>query len=64
MRIAAISVHGCPVIQAGGQDAGGMNIYVLETARRLTALGATIDVFAAATTRMIPRLSILRRAQG
>ena len=46
MRIAAISVHGCPVIQAGGQDAGGMNIYVLETARRLTALGATIDVFA------------------
>ena len=46
MRIAAISVHGCPVIQAGGQDAGGMNVYVLETARRLTAMGATIDVFA------------------
>ena len=46
MRIAAISVHGCPVIQAGAQDAGGMNIYVLETARRLTALGASIDVFA------------------
>jgi D-inositol-3-phosphate glycosyltransferase len=44
-RIAVISVHGCPVIQAGGKDAGGMNIYVLETARALSARGIAVDIF-------------------
>lgn len=44
-RIAVISVHGCPYIQAGEKDAGGMNIYVLETARRLAARGVQVDVF-------------------
>ena len=28
MKIALISVHGDPVLQAGGKDAGGMNIYI------------------------------------
>jgi D-inositol-3-phosphate glycosyltransferase len=44
-RIAVISVHGCPVIQAGLKDAGGMNIYVLETARALSARGLRVDIF-------------------
>lgn len=44
-RIAVISVHGCPVIQAGLKDAGGMNIYVLETARALSSRGVQIDIF-------------------
>ena len=44
-RIAVISVHGCPVIQAGLKDAGGMNVYVLETARALSALGLQVDIF-------------------
>ena len=44
-RIAVISVHGCPVIQAGGKDAGGMNIYVLETARALSTRGVQVDIF-------------------
>ncbi len=44
-RIAVISIHGCPYIQAGEKDAGGMNIYVLETARRLAARGIKVDVF-------------------
>lgn len=45
MSIAMISVHGCPYIRAGEKDAGGMNIYVLETARQLAARGARVDVF-------------------
>ena len=45
LRLAIISVHGCPVIRAGETDAGGMNVYVLETARRLAAWGARVDVF-------------------
>jgi D-inositol-3-phosphate glycosyltransferase len=44
-RVAVISVHGCPYIQAGEKDAGGMNIYVLETAKRLAARGLAVDVF-------------------
>jgi D-inositol-3-phosphate glycosyltransferase len=44
-RIAVISVHGCPVIQAGLKDAGGMNVYVLETARALSARGLEVDIF-------------------
>ncbi|MSQ08649.1 MAG: glycosyltransferase family 1 protein [Dehalococcoidia bacterium] len=44
-RLAIISVHGCPYVQAGEKDAGGMNIYVLETAKRLAARGLQVDVF-------------------
>lgn len=44
-RIAVISVHGCPVIQAGLKDAGGMNVYVLETARALSARGIQVDIY-------------------
>lgn len=45
MRIAILSVHGCPLRQAGSKDSGGMNIYVMETARRLAARGVMVDVF-------------------
>ena len=31
MRIALLSVHGDPKLQAGGKDAGGMNIYIRES---------------------------------
>jgi D-inositol-3-phosphate glycosyltransferase len=44
-RIAIISVHGCPVVQAGLKDAGGMNIYVMETARALSRRGLQVDIF-------------------
>ena len=44
-RIAVISVHGCPVIQAGLKDAGGMNVYLLETARALSARGLEVDIY-------------------
>jgi len=52
LSIAMISVHGCPYIRAGEKNAGGMNIYVLETARQLAARGAHVDVF---TRRHSPR---------
>ncbi|MEC7881172.1 MAG: glycosyltransferase [Chloroflexota bacterium] len=51
MKIALISVHGDPVLQAGGKDAGGMNIYIREVAERLVGEGIDIDVF----TRMHDR---------
>jgi len=51
MKIALISVHGDPVLQAGGKDAGGMNIYIREVAERLVGEGIDVDVF----TRMHDR---------
>ena len=45
MNIAIISVHGCPVRQAGEKDVGGMNIYLLETAKRISDLGNKVDIF-------------------
>ncbi len=45
MRIAVISVHGCPCIQPGGTDAGGMNVYVDEVYERMARLGHEITVY-------------------
>ena len=45
MRIAVISVHGCPCIQPGGTDAGGMNVYVHEVYERMARLGHQITVY-------------------
>ena len=49
MRIAMISMHTSPLEQPGSGDAGGMNVYVLNTARQLARLGVTVDVFTRAT---------------
>ena len=45
MKVALISVHGDPSLQAGGKDAGGMNIYIREVAHRLRSEGIEIDIF-------------------
>lgn len=44
-RVAMLSAHTSPLEQLGGGDAGGMNVYVLETARRLARRGIAVDVF-------------------
>lgn len=38
-------VHTSPLEQAGTGDAGGMNIYVIETAKRMAAVGVQVDIF-------------------
>ncbi len=49
-RVAVLSVHTSPLEQPGTGDAGGMNVYVLETSRRLAALGVDVEVFTRATS--------------
>ena len=44
-RIALISFHGCPVARLGEKDTGGMNVYVLQTARELGRRGHLVDVY-------------------
>ena len=48
-RVAMVSLHTSPLDQPGTGDAGGMNVYVLELARRLAAREVEVDVFTRAT---------------
>ena len=38
-------VHTSPLDQPGAGDAGGMNIYVVESAERMAAMGVSVDIF-------------------
>ena len=53
-RVAVLSVHTSPLEQPGTGDAGGMNVYVLETSRRLADLGVEVEVFTRATDSDLP----------
>ncbi|MFW5899084.1 MAG: D-inositol-3-phosphate glycosyltransferase [Jiangellaceae bacterium] len=49
-----LSVHTSPLDQPGAGDAGGMNVYVVELARRLAERGVEVDVFTRATSSRLP----------
>ncbi|HYN94375.1 MAG TPA: glycosyltransferase, partial [Pilimelia sp.] len=53
-RIATLSVHTSPLHQPGTGDAGGMNVYVVEVARRLAAAGVAVEIFTRATSSDLP----------
>ncbi len=48
-RLAMISVHTSPLDQPGTGDAGGLNVYVVEVAKRLANRGIEVDIFTRAT---------------
>lgn len=49
MNVAMISMHTPPIEQPGLGDAGGMNVYILNTALQLARRGITVDVYTRAT---------------
>lgn len=53
-RVAMLSVHTSPLDAPGGGDAGGMNVYVLETSRRLADAGIAVEIFTRATSSEQP----------
>lgn len=53
-RVAMLSVHTSPLDQPGTGDAGGMNVYILELARRLADLGVQVEIFTRATASDLP----------
>jgi D-inositol-3-phosphate glycosyltransferase len=53
-RVAMLSVHTSPLDQPGIGDGGGLNVYVLQTARRLAARGIEVDVFTRRATEDAP----------
>jgi D-inositol-3-phosphate glycosyltransferase len=55
-RVATLSVHTSPLEQPGGGDAGGMNVYILESAKRLADSGVEVEIFTRATSSDVPRI--------
>jgi len=53
-RVAMLSVHTSPLEQPGTGDAGGLNVYVVETARRLAERGTEVEVFTRTTSGDLP----------
>jgi D-inositol-3-phosphate glycosyltransferase len=53
-RVAMISLHTSPLDQPGTGDAGGMNVYVIELAKRLAARGVEVEIFTRATSSTLP----------
>ncbi|MEH3155593.1 MAG: D-inositol-3-phosphate glycosyltransferase [Gordonia paraffinivorans] len=49
-RVAVLSVHTSPLAQPGTGDAGGMNVYVWQTARELARRGVEVEIFTRATS--------------
>lgn len=58
-RVAMVSVHTSPLEQPGTGDAGGLNVYVVETARRMAECGTEVEVFTRATGRDDPPVAEL-----
>lgn len=53
-RVAMVSLHTSPLDVPGVGDAGGLNVYVLEVARRLAERGLEVDVFTRRTDPTAP----------
>src|SRR5215211_28375 len=55
-RVAMISMHTSPLATPGVGDAGGLNVYVAEVARRLGERGLKVDVFTRAEDRDVDEI--------
>jgi D-inositol-3-phosphate glycosyltransferase len=53
-KIATLMVHTSPLDQAGMGDAGGMNVYVVETAKKMAQAGVSVDIFTRANHPNLP----------
>ncbi|GAB3031553.1 D-inositol-3-phosphate glycosyltransferase [Mycobacterium bourgelatii] len=53
-RVALLAVHTSPLAQPGTGDAGGMNVYVLQTALHLARRGIEVEIFTRATASADP----------
>jgi D-inositol-3-phosphate glycosyltransferase len=58
-RVAVLSVHTSPLEQPGTGDAGGMNVYIEQTATRMAARGVAVEVFTRATSSNLPPVAML-----
>jgi D-inositol-3-phosphate glycosyltransferase len=59
LRVAVISAHTSPLARPGSAKAGGLNVYVLELARRLVEKGCIVDIFSRAAAPDTPQVTQL-----
>ncbi|NUR86778.1 MAG: D-inositol-3-phosphate glycosyltransferase [Nonomuraea sp.] len=52
-------MHTSPLEQPGTGDAGGMNVYIVESAKRLAQLGVEVEIFTRQTARDLPPVAEL-----
>lgn len=60
--MAVLSVHTSPLAQPGTGDAGGMNVYVLQSALHMARRGVEVEIFTRATTSADP--AVVKVAPG
>ncbi|MGW0516683.1 D-inositol-3-phosphate glycosyltransferase [Crossiella sp. NPDC003009] len=53
-RVAVLSLHTSPLELPGTGDAGGMNVYIAQTATRMAERGTEVEVFTRATSADLP----------
>ncbi|SEP82500.1 D-inositol-3-phosphate glycosyltransferase [Lentzea xinjiangensis] len=58
-RVAVLSVHTSPLEQPGTGDAGGMNVYIVQTATRMARRGVEVEIFTRATSSEQPPVAEL-----
>ncbi len=58
-RVAVLSLHTSPLEQPGTGDAGGMNVYITQTATRMARRGIAVEVFTRATSSDLPPVAEL-----
>ncbi|WP_394615145.1 D-inositol-3-phosphate glycosyltransferase [Lentzea sp. JNUCC 0626] len=58
-RVAVLSVHTSPLEQPGTGDAGGMNVYIVQTATRMAQRGVEVEIFTRATSSELPAVAEL-----
>lgn len=61
-RVALLAVHTSPLAQPGTGDAGGMNVYMLQSALHLACRGIEVEIFTRATASADP--PVVRVAPG
>src|SRR6478609_5794821 len=58
-RVGLVSMHTSPLAQPGDGDAGGLNTYVIQTARQLAARGVEVEILTRATRSQQPATASL-----
>ncbi len=58
-RVAVLSVHTSPLAQPGTGDAGGMNVYVVQTALEMARRGVEVEIFTRQTSSDLPPVAEL-----
>lgn len=58
-RVAVVSLHTSPLAQPGSGDAGGMNVYIVQTAKRMAQRDVQVEIFTRATSSELPPVAEL-----